>query len=350
MRFRNWARLLTLPCLLPLLLMADQVTLKNGDRITGQIVKKDGDKLTMNSEIVGEVSIPWSAVTSITSSEPLLVVLPGGKPVSGVLSTSDGKLQVAAPSGTETAPLADVSAVRNGDEQKQWERLQHPRLLDLWAGYVDVGYSLVRGNAETATLSTSFHAARITRTDKTMLQFNEIYATALISGQSAATAQAVRRRLDKKPDVGPRLFVDLFNQYEYDKFQDLDLRVVVGGGFGFKAINSARSHLDLTGGLDYDRAQFSTPLTTNSAEGYFGDDWSYKLSGASSLTQSFRVFPNFTTGGEYRMNFDFGAATRLKKWLSWQVTASDRFLSDPVPGRKKNDLLLTTGFRVSFAR
>jgi len=61
---------------LPLSLLADQVTLKNGDRITGQILKKDGDKLTLKSELMGEVSIPWSAVTSITSGEALVVVLP----------------------------------------------------------------------------------------------------------------------------------------------------------------------------------------------------------------------------------------------------------------------------------
>jgi putative salt-induced outer membrane protein YdiY len=342
--------LLVLLFLLALSLRGDQVTLKNGDRITGQILKKDGDKLTVKSDLMGEVSIPWSAVTAITSTEPLVVVLPGGKSVSGVLSTGDGKLQVAAASGTETAPLADVSAVRNADEQKQWERFQHPGLLQLWAGYVDVGYSLVRGNAETSTFATTFNAVRATRTDKITLQFNEIYATALISGTSAATAQAVRGGLDYNRNAGPRLFIDLFNQYEYDKFQDLDLRVVLGGGFGYKAIDYDRSHLELTGGVDYDRAQFSTPLTRNSAEGYFGDDWSYKLSGASSLTQSFRIFPDLASGGDYRMNFDLGAATRLKKWLAWQVTASDRFLSDPVPGRKKNDLLLTTGFRVSFAR
>lgn len=347
---RMWTRLLILPFLLPLSLPADQVTLKNGDRITGRIVKKDGGKLTVKSELMGEVSIPWSAVTSITSSEPLLVVLPGGKSVSGALSTSGGAIQVATPSGTETAPLADVSAVRNADEQKQWERLQHPGPLDLWAGYVDVGLALARGNAETSTFTTTFNAVRATRTGKVTLQFNEIYASALISGKSAATAQAVRGGLDYNRNVGPRMFIDLFNQYEHDKFQNLDLRVVLGGGLGFKAIATDRSHLDLTGGLDYDRAQFSTPRTRNSAEGYFGDDWSYKLSGISSLTQSFRVFPNFTSGGEYRINFDLGAATRLKKWLSWQVTVSDRFLSDPVAGRKKNDILLTTGFRVSFAR
>ena len=347
---RMCTRVLLLSLLSSLALLADQVTLKNGDRITGQIVKKDGDKLTLKSELLGEVTIPWAAVTSIASSEPLVVVLPGDKSVSGALSTSDGKLQVATPSGTETAPLAEVAAVRNADEQKQWERLQHPRLLELWVGYVDLGLSLTRGNAETSTFTTAFNAARATRTDKVTLQFNEIYATAQISGKSAATAQAVRGGLDYNRNFGSRLFVDLFNQYEYDKFQDLDLRVVLGGGFGFNAVKGDRSQLDVVGGLDYDRAQFSTPLTRNSAEGYFGDDWSYKLSKISSLQQSFRVFPNFTSGGEYRINFDLGAVTRLKRWLSWQVTASDRLISDPVPGRKKNDILLTTGFRVSFAR
>ena len=348
--YRICARLLLLSFLSSLALMADQVTLKNGDRITGQIVKKDGDKLTVKSELMGEVTIPWAAVTSITSTEPLVVVLPGGKSVSGALSTTGGALQVATPSGTETAPLAEVSAVRNADEQKHWERFQHPRLLQLWAGYVDLGLSLTRGNAQTSTFTTTFNAMRTTRTDKVTLQFNEIYATALISGKSASTAQAVRGGLDYNRNFGSRLFVDLFNQYEYDRFQDLDLRVVLGGGFGFKAVKGPRAQLDLVGGLDYDRAQFSTPLTRNSAEGYFGDDWSYKLSKISSLQQSFRIFPNFTSGGEYRMNFDLGAVAKIKKWLSWQVTASDRFISDPVGGRKKNDILLTTGFRVSFAR
>ena len=55
---------LRLLLLLPLAfaLHADQVVLKNGDTITGSIVKKDGDKLTIKSEFLGEVSMPWTAV------------------------------------------------------------------------------------------------------------------------------------------------------------------------------------------------------------------------------------------------------------------------------------------------
>jgi hypothetical protein len=49
------------------------------------------------------------------------------------------------------------------------------------------------------------------------------------------------------------------------------------------------------------------------------------------------------------MNFDIGANTRLFRWLTWNLAVSDRFLSNPVPGRQKNDLLYTTGVGISFA-
>src|SRR5271169_4757484 len=41
---------------------ADQVTLKNGDRVTGSIVKKDGNNLTVKSDLMGVVTIPWDQI------------------------------------------------------------------------------------------------------------------------------------------------------------------------------------------------------------------------------------------------------------------------------------------------
>ena len=48
-------------------LAADQLTLKNGDVISGQIEKKDGDTVLVKTEFMGEVTIPWSAVTAVKS-------------------------------------------------------------------------------------------------------------------------------------------------------------------------------------------------------------------------------------------------------------------------------------------
>ena len=50
------------------------------------------------------------------------------------------------------------------------------------------------------------------------------------------------------------------------------------------------------------------------------------------------------------MTFDLGLATSIRKWLSWQMSYSNRYLSNPVGGRAKSDTLFTTGVRMTFAK
>jgi len=332
------------------LLMADQVTLKNGDTITGEIIKKDGDKLTMKSSFLGDITMPWSAVASIKSDGPLYVALPGGQETSGKLLTEGSTLQVQGAGASQSVPLANVQAIRDEKEEKEHGALLSPGLLELWSGYFDLGFALARGNAHTETLNTSFHTSRITRNDEITADFTQIYSTARVAGVNAATAQAERGGWTYSHNLSPRLFFNTLNDYESDHFQDLNLRFVAGGGLGFHLTKSERRRLDVVAGADYDHDSFFNNLTRSTAEGFWGDDLSIAVSTSTSLTQSFRMFDNLSNTGQYRMNFDLGAATTLKKWLSWQLTASDRFLSNPVFGRQKNDILLTTGFRLSFAR
>jgi hypothetical protein len=62
------------------------------------------------------------------------------------------------------------------------------------------------------------------------------------------------------------------------------------------------------------------------------------------------MFNNLTKTGNYRQNFDMGFTTKLTSWLTWNASVSDRFLSNPAPGRKKNDFLYTTGFGFTMTR
>jgi putative salt-induced outer membrane protein YdiY len=331
-------------------LAADRVVLSNGDTITGAIVKKDGARLFIKSEFLGEISMPWSAVKSIQSDSELVVALAGGELVKGKVSTSGDTLQVVTGTGTKSAPMAGVTAVRDAAEQHSWERLQHPRLLELWTGNLDMGLALARGNARTTSLTNAFTAARITTNDKIAVYFNQIYGSARLNGVTSETASAVRGGWLYNRQVSPRLFVTTLNDYEHDRFQNLDLRFVMGGGFGWNALKSEKAHFDLSAGVDYNRENFDTNVHRNSAEVNYGDNLLYKISGATAITQAFRVFNNLSNSGAYRLNFDLGSVTTLKKWLGWQLTASDRFLSNPVVGRQRNDLLISTGFRVTFAK
>jgi hypothetical protein len=115
-------------------------------------------------------------------------------------------------------------------------------------------------------------------------------------------------------------------------------------------VKSERSKLDILGGADYNRSSFNTPLTRSSAEAFWGDEYLFKLNGSTTLTQSFRMFNNLSDTGSYRVNADLGATTKLSSWLTWTVALSDRYLSNPVAGRKTNDWLYTTGIGVTFGR
>ena len=329
---------------------ADQIVLKNGDRVTGSIVKKDSKNLTIKSDQFGVITTSWDQVESIKTDKPVNVVIQDGRTAQGALSTSDGKVAVATPTATLSVAPAEITTIRDDGEQKAYERLQRPGWGQLWAGTGSIGFAGTSGNARTLTYTTGFTAARVTNNDKTSLYFNAIKASALVNGKNADTAQAVRGGVAYNHNVTPRLFAGGFNDYEYDKFQNLDLRFVAGGGLGFHAMKTERSTLDLQGGADFNHSSFSTPLTQNSAEAFWGDEYNLKVNTATSLVQSFRMFNDLTNTGSYRVNFDVGASTKLSKWLNWNVSLSDRYLNHPAPGRKTNDFLYTTGLGIAFSR
>ena len=335
--FKHTVLFLVFACVLA----ADQVTLKNGDRITGDVVKKDAKTLVLKTPDIGTLSIPWEKVQSLKTDKPVNVVYAGDRTEKTTIA--------------EDTSLADVIALRNDAEQVAYERLLSPGWTQLWAGTAALGYAGTTGNAETKTLTVGMNAARVTSTDKTIIRFNAIKASALVNGIDGATARAIRSGIGYNRNLFDGVFLNLFNDYEYDRFQSLDLRIVAGGGLGYTIWTSERGRLDVVGGAAWNRETFSaSPLregfTRTSAELYFGNDWSFKLNSVTSMYQNLRMFPNLSRTGEYRLNMDIGANTKLTRWLTWDVTLSSRRLSNPLPGRRPNDFLYSTGIGVAFTR
>ena len=135
-------------------LFADQVSLKNGDRLTGSIVTSDAKTLTLKSEYAGTVEIKWDAIQEISSTQALYLGSKNGQVIVGPVTTRDGKFEVATKeSGAVILPKEVVVSVRNQDEEAAYEagieRLRHPGLADLWTGNLDSGLALVRPTPRT---------------------------------------------------------------------------------------------------------------------------------------------------------------------------------------------------------
>lgn len=334
---------------------ADQITMKDGDRITGAIVKKDGDSVTIKSASFGTVTLKWSDVAAVKSDQPLNVTLAGGKTVKATIETQGERIQVAAPGAPQAVDPNDVVTLRDDAEEKTYQKFLHPKLLDLWTVTGSLNLAGTKGNAQTSTLTTPVTFVRASHTTRTTAYFNSISSSAKINGVDSSTAKAVRGGWAYDRNLTKKIFANAFNDYEYDKFQSLDLRVVIGGGLGYHVWSRDKSQLGVVAGIDWNRAAFgasgsSAAFTRNSAEAFWGDDFNYKLSARTSVVETFRMFNDLSDTGQYRMNGDVGMTTQLTKWLNWNVSLSDRYLSNPASGRKKNDFLYSTGLGFSWAR
>ena len=199
---------------------ADQLVMKNGDRVTGSIIKQDGKTITVKTDNFGTVTAPWDQVASVTSSNPVTVVLKDGRTVMGAMTSTEQKLEVKTPQTTVETNLGDVAAIRNPEEQTAYERLQNPGLLQLWAGNASLGWAGTNGNAKTLTFTMAADAARLTNTDKTSIYFNLIKASALVNGQNASTAQAVRGGVAYNHNVSKRLFVNVVQRLRVRQVQE----------------------------------------------------------------------------------------------------------------------------------
>jgi len=86
-------------------LQAEQVTLKNGDRLSGAIVSMDGKKLVIKTTYAGEVSIDWAEVSEFSSAkDPLVVTKADKQVVSGPVMTEGPTCWSPPPRGRKPSP------------------------------------------------------------------------------------------------------------------------------------------------------------------------------------------------------------------------------------------------------
>ena len=334
---------------------ADVVSLRNGDRVSGAIVKADLKVLVVKTDFMGEVSISRDAVAGISSDQPLYLGLSDGQTLFGTVKTEDAGLKVKTrDAGMVPVELQNVQTIRSQAEessrQAEIERYRDPGLLDLWSGAVDLGFSLTSGNSKNFNFALGGNAVRETKRDKISVYVASVYARSEVAGVTSTTANAIRGGGRYELMLGDRLNVFGFGDLEHDAFQQLDLRLVLGGGLGYYVIKNKHTQFQVFGGGNVNKEYFADNLRRTTGEALFGQSLSTRVFDRLNFTETLSVFPNLSERGEYRLAFDSSVSMALKKWLAWHLTFSDRYLTNPVPGAENNDILLTTGLRFTFKK
>lgn len=340
---------------------ADSVLLTNGDHVTGAIVDSDGASLTIKTDYAGPVKIQWSSVKEVTSSKPIYVTTSAHGTVNGSVAVMDGNLIVHTAQGDVTVPLKQITIVRSADSQAAYEKTLHPSLTRDWDGHVAFGLALARGNTDTTSINSGVQLDRKTLSDLIDLHGTTIYTKNSASTGGGITASALLAGARYDRNLTSSLFAFVGADFAHDNLQGLDLQSIYGGGLGWHLIQRPNTTFDVLGGLNYTRESYSsssvqtTPpppplhIQRNLIAATIGDDFQHKFGSALTFAEHFSFYPDISNPGQYRFALDTSAETTLSKWLSWQITYTDTYVSDPpIPGTKSNDTILSTGLDVKF--
>ena len=328
---------------------ADQLGLKNGDRLTGSIIRSDGKSIVFKSELAGDVTVAIENIQNVITDKPLYVTLADGRTLVGVVSSKDNQVEIKATSGNVIVERSAISVLRNEAEQKQYESTLHPGWLQQWTGGADIGFALTRGNSNTSNLALGMAISRETLRDRTAMYAASVLNRETTNGVTRTVANTFRFGARYDRNINRKLFGYGFTDLEHNGLQQLNLRWVLGGGLGYHAIRNERTRLDLLGGLAMNREYFEGANNDRtSAEAQLGQTLSHQFGPRVAVKEQLFFFPNLSEGGQYRINFDTVIVADINKRIGWQVTLSDRYLSNPPGGFKQNDLLLTTGLRMKL--
>jgi len=228
-------------------LWADEITMINGDRMTGRIVRMENKALILASPYAGEVTIQWKQVKAVDTDGPVLVVWDDGTSAHGILVKAEKDMvrleQPEAAAEPMTFSMAQVKAINPVPE----------RAVKV-TGRVNAGLDVKKGNTETEAVHLDGDLGARTEWNRFVLrgEVNQEEERDMETADNWLLYGNFDRFLTRK------WFFYAATHFEHDHFKDIDLRTTIGGGSGYQFFESEERNLSLRGGLAYVNVDYST--------------------------------------------------------------------------------------------
>lgn len=308
---------------------ADEILLKNGDKITGQIVSKADDKIIVNTSFAGEIKINWNAVAKLTTDAPITVKLADDSVLKGALvSSEDGTIQLNAEEllKTEPIPLTAIVAINPPAPEPYKTK---------YTGVANIGAYRTTGNTDNQ--SVHLDAEMVVRRENDRLTVGAAYNQAEDSGVQSAKNSLAYAKYDvffneKWYAFGNTLF-------EKDRFQDLKLRSVIGAGLGYQFWETEMSALSLEAGPSYANEDYYTAEDKDFATGRWALDyhqWLYQKT--AQFFHNHEGLVPFSDTGDIYIRSRTGIRIPLISQFTITTEVDVDYDAKPADGNKKTDV------------
>lgn len=333
---------------------ADTVILTNGDKLSGTLIAVRDKKLSIKSEILGDVVIPLGKVQSFTADKPAVVLGTDQTVVRGnVELRASGDWSVSADGGSKTVEKSIANVVLpEATYHDLFEQSAH--VWQQWKGSMNFGYSIQRGDQNTRTATGLVAAVRERSQDllfrphwRTNYALNMLYAKATQDGLEV-NSSSITTQLRQDYLFTPLDFVFGFAQLDHILPQGLYLRQTYGAGIGRDLIHTQRTLFSGIIGVNYLRERFITGPQNESAEGAIGEKLGVQISKRFRVDHNLDYYPDLQHAARYHADASLLFGLKINRWLSANAGVIDQYINRPAPGSKNNNIAVTTGLGYTF--
>jgi|GEM_PF-377858 len=316
--------------------MADEVVLKNGDKLTGTIGQITAGTLNFTSPVLGALAIKLTDIQSYKTDAPATVQLKAGTSFSSPI-VSGTTTQITTANDT-TTPLDTVKSV-NPPAQA-------------WTGAIVFNGVLNRGNTNNASAGLS--AAAVLRRDNPF--YNDRFTLGadynyVKSGRgSNSTTTSDNDDALFKYD---RFFTDKLYGYAevgylHDRIAGLNTQLTPGVGLGYQWIESPALNFDTEAGVNYVYEDYEGSGVDQKADGRLAYHVDHKFNDTVSVFHDLEYLTAFEDPADYLLNSDLGIRADFTKSFFSQFKVVYRRNDRPATGAEKDDLSFLLGVGWKF--
>ncbi len=326
---------------------ADVVTLTDGSRLVGNIVRLQDGHLTLETQFAGTIEIDAALVESINTDQPVHVDIDTGDRLIGAIvwQTQIQRALIQTELGDLPVDIKRIAAIwpknAKSPEQLAWEKqIEEVRVAAeaqraKWSATVEAGVLYKEGNTESLTARGRAELRR--KSPKDLLKF-------YIAGEYAEESK-VRDTAEIKGGayyehlITKRLFGYGGFELEYDEFENLDLRVSTAAGLGYYWLKEEHHELKTRGGIGFLHESYMNNTNRHTFQGDLGLDYFVDLAEWLRFTHSTSYYPTFESIRDYRLVSDSALIIPLGDSEAWKLKlgAAYEYKSLPTGGAKRLD-------------
>ena len=303
---------------------SDEVTLKDGSRLIGTILKLRDGNLILQTKHVGKVTIRISGIEGSQTDQVNGIALSDLSPHLGTLKYSDGQQQVVLEEGDARSIVpADLSLIWPEDKDM-------PGPAKLWSAEVELGINGASGNSDRFSFLGRSEVTRKTETNKLLLYLQGYYAedNGVRSHNEFKTGARYEWKSDHRWSAYTRV------EFEEDEFEALDLRSTLVFGASYKVLRKPKQTLTARLGIGYQREDFEIAPSEDEVILDFGYDYMLEIRNWAKLKHDLTYYAGLDSPTEeFRIVVNTGAEIPLTASQSWKLKfgVKHEYDDEPLP-------------------